>query len=111
MPPPLVDYSSDSEPEPAEAATPNRGPTKPTSAAAPGDCKGDPQPIRDGDAEQKVQPPADLPPLPAAFHDLYASTVRTSTADDPSLHQGRTRQTPHIAGQWPSHIYIECAPA
>lgn len=84
----LVDYSSDS------ASDSDAGPP--------------PAKTRRLQSPERTPAASDLPPLPEAFHDLYASTVRQSIVDDPSLHHGRKRTFPHVVGNWPSHIYIEC---
>lgn len=55
-----------------------------------------------------INPGPSLPPLPASFHNLYASSTRVSVQDNPSLHGGRTRVIPHVEGNWPTHLYLEC---
>lgn len=112
----LVDYSSDSDDTPATTTDPRdrddipRPPKKLRTASPPRNppprsCSGP----GSGPTTATI-PISKLPPLPPTFHDLYASTVRTAPCDDPALHQGRTRQTPHVPGLWPSHIYVEWRP-
>ncbi|TRX94929.1 hypothetical protein FHL15_004014 [Xylaria flabelliformis] len=89
----LVDYSSDSS-ESDEPAGPRTKKQK----------------ISENQTTNNSIAKSELPPLPSAFHDLYASTVRVSASDDPALHQGRKRVNPHKVGNWPSHLYIEWHP-
>ncbi|KAI5798968.1 U6 snRNA phosphodiesterase Usb1 [Geopyxis carbonaria] len=82
---PLVDYS-DSD---SDAAQPPAKIQKTTSK------------------ETRSVPLPKLPPLPSRFHELYVVPPRVGKEDDPSLHGGRKRSTPHVQGNWPTHVFVE----
>lgn len=67
-----------------------------------------PRPVKKHRPESTPASASTLPPLPKTFHDLYAASTRVSVKDDPSLHGGRKRVIPHIEGNWPTHLYLEC---
>ncbi|KAI9599131.1 hypothetical protein BDF19DRAFT_430193 [Syncephalis fuscata] len=69
---------------------------------------------RAGLVEQSQYNPSELPsrsppPPPPAFHSLF---VRPGgPRDDPKQHQGRIRATPHIRGNWSTHVYLSIHPS
>ena len=88
----LVNYSSsDSEDETIQKAVPSSSGNK-----------------RRRVSEKHEKAVIQMPQLPNTFLDLYATNVRTGTADDPTLHGGRKRAMPHIDGNWQTHVYLEC---
>lgn len=96
---PLVDYSSsEAEAEEDDISKPDLPPKR----SSPNQATTSLPPL----PQHSPHPP--LPPLPATFHDLYSTNTRTGTSDDPALHGGRKRQIPHVQGNWPSHVYLEC---
>jgi hypothetical protein len=109
----LVDYPSSSDSEDqnevhAQKPHLDRGHSKDNDSDAPPNKK-----RRTSSSLAAISPPApkiasSLPALPASFRDMYSSTVRTTTQDDPALHAGRQRATPHLVGNWPTHISLEC---
>ncbi|GAB7364438.1 hypothetical protein MBLNU230_g4979t1 [Neophaeotheca triangularis] len=106
----LVDYSDSSESEhekeeegDSKAVLPPSKKRKTSSSEVPLDVEEDNNVVKD-------TPISSMPPLPAAFLNMYSSTVRKSGGDDPSMHQGRKRTIPHIEGAWPTHIFLDWHP-
>ncbi|ELR10004.1 nuclease [Pseudogymnoascus destructans] len=108
----LVDYSSssdDEEPQDEEDSSAADKEGKPTTAVPSTNTPATLKPRNTLKRKHEATPPS-LPPLPSRFLDLYASNARASAHDDPSLHGGRKRTTPHVQGNWPTHLYIEWYP-
>jgi len=60
----------------------------------------------------KERPTLSKPPEIKKKRKLPALAPHLSLAvptDDPSKHQGRTRTTPHVDGQWAAHVYVPLA--
>jgi len=88
----LVSYSESSTSEnEGETALPKKR-TKPSSSPQP-------PPVAPIDTKQRKRK------LPA----LAAHLAHTVPPDDPSKHQGRTRTTPHVDGQWAAYVYVPIA--
>jgi hypothetical protein len=56
----------------------------------------------DEDTTKHRQPLRKKRKLPA----LSDSLVVRAPVDDPALHQGRTRSTPFVEGQWAAYVYV-----
>lgn len=100
----LVDYSSSGDDEDHQDEEDDFPAEEERKTNTPGILK----PLQNSLKRKHDAAPSSLPPLPSRFLDLYASNARASAHDDPSLHGGRKRTTPHIQGNWPTHLYIEC---
>ena len=92
----LVSYdeSSTSESEGEVTPLPKKRP-KPSSS---------PQP--------QLAPPVPTGPKPQRKRKLPALAAHLAPPvppDDPSKHQGRTRTTPHVEGQWAAYVYVPIA--
>ena len=61
---------------------------------------------------EKPKPPSPVAPPPPKKRKLPALPAYLAPAvplDDPSKHQGRTRTTPHVDGQWAAYVYVPLA--
>ncbi|KAF8967106.1 hypothetical protein BDZ97DRAFT_1903514 [Flammula alnicola] len=56
--------------------------------------------------EEPVQQP---PPKKKKLPPISSSIVAPGPMDNPTLHQGRIRTTPHVEGQFAAHVYVSLA--
>jgi len=67
-----------------------------------------------GPPKEQPKSPSPSPPIPPSIKKrklpaLPAHLAPAVPTDDPSKHQGRTRTTPHVDGQWAAHVYVPLA--
>ncbi|KAF9046482.1 hypothetical protein BJ165DRAFT_1527571 [Panaeolus papilionaceus] len=63
-----------------------------------------------GDESKKLMPvkikPQEQPPKKRKLPPVSSTIVTAAPIDNPALHQGRIRSTPHVDGQFAAHIYV-----
>ncbi|KAJ7725354.1 hypothetical protein B0H16DRAFT_1665869 [Mycena metata] len=59
--------------------------------------------------ESESEQSSSQPPKKRKLPVLSSTLVAPQHVDDPALHQGRTRTTPHVDGQYATHIYASVA--
>ena len=93
----LVSYDDSSTSESEDEVTP-----LPKKRPKPSSSSPQPQPAPPAPTGPKPQRKRKLP-------ELAAHLAPPVPPDDPSKHQGRTRTTPHVEGQWAAYVYVPIA--
>ena len=97
----LVSYGGDSSASENESETSSRPNKRPNPSSS-----SSPQPPPPGTKQQQKQQQQQQQRRKRKLPALPAHLAPSVPPDDPSKHQGRTRTTPHVDGQWAAYVYV-----